>query len=107
MPDAPADLTGINLSDLVASFGWQNSPRLAAGASDWVVFPHGGRYPAEEAYFLQFILYFFESSLTGHPDLDAAAFHAWLARRRAQVERGELVYMAHQMDFLAKVHPAE
>jgi hypothetical protein len=30
MPDALADLTGINLTDLVDSFGWQDSPRLAA-----------------------------------------------------------------------------
>lgn len=73
---------------------------LAAGASDWVVFAHNGAYPADEAYFLDFILHFFESSLGGHPDLDALAFAAWLAQRRAQVQRGELIYIAHQMDFL-------
>jgi hypothetical protein len=76
---------------------------LAAGASDWVVFPHDGRYPADEAYFLQFILHFFESSLAFHPDLDPALFAAWLAQRRAQIDRGELVYIAHQMDFLVQV----
>jgi hypothetical protein len=76
---------------------------LAAGASDWVVHPQSGRYPADEAYFLHFILHFFEESLTGRAELDAAAFAGWLATRRAQVERGELVYIAHQMDFLAKV----
>jgi hypothetical protein len=76
---------------------------LAAGASDWVVHAPDGGYPADEAYFLNFILHFFESSLGGHPDLEASAFHAWLAERRAQVERGELVYIAHQMDFLARV----
>ncbi len=76
---------------------------LAAGASDWVVYPHNGRYPADEAYFLNFILHFFESALTGHPELDAAAFAGWLAQRRAQVERAELVYIAHQMDFLVRV----
>ncbi len=27
----------------------------------------------------------------------------WLAERRAQVERAELVYIAHQLDFLVKV----
>ena len=26
----------------------------------------------------------------------------WLAARRAQIARGELVYIAHQMDFLVK-----
>jgi SAM-dependent methyltransferase len=73
---------------------------LAAGASDWVVYPQNGCYPADEAYFLRFILHFFESSLTGQPDLDAKRFEEWLAERRAQIERGELVYIVHQMDFL-------
>ncbi len=77
---------------------------LAAGPSDWVVYARDGSYPAEEAYFLHYILHFFEESLTGHPDLDAARFAAWLRERRAQVDRGELVYIAHQMDFLARKH---
>jgi SAM-dependent methyltransferase len=76
---------------------------LAAGASDWVVHAVNGKYPADEAYFLHFILHFFEESLTGHSELDAIAFANWLKERHAQIERGELVYIAHQMDFLAKV----
>jgi SAM-dependent methyltransferase len=76
---------------------------LAAGASDWVVHSVNGKYPANEAYFLNFILHFFEESLTGHAELDGEAFTDWLKERRAQIERGELVYIAHQMDFLAKV----
>jgi SAM-dependent methyltransferase len=76
---------------------------LAAGASDWVVFPQRGCYPADEAYFLKAVLHFFESSLSGHAELDPAAFAGWLAQRHAQVERGELVYIAHQMDFLVQV----
>ena len=75
---------------------------LAAGASDWVVHAHGGKYPAEEKYFLQFILGFFESALNDCPDLNRAAFTNWLTRRHEQVERGELVYIAHQMDFLIR-----
>lgn len=73
---------------------------LAAGASDWVVYAMNGKYHADEAYFLHFILHFFEESLTGHAELDAAAFANWLEKRHTQVERGELVYIAHQMDFL-------
>ena len=76
---------------------------LASGASDWVVHPINRRYPADEAYFLNFILYFFEQSLTGCPELESAAFAHWLAERRAQVERGELIYIAHQLDFLVRV----
>ena len=73
---------------------------LAAGASDWVVHAVNGKYPADERFFLQFILHFFEETLTGHPELDAKEFAAWLLKRRTQIERGELVYIAHQMDYL-------
>jgi hypothetical protein len=76
---------------------------VSAGASDWVVYPVDGQYPADETYFLQFILHFFEASLGGHPELDAAVFADWLAKRRGQVDRGELVYIAHQMDFLVRI----
>ncbi len=76
---------------------------VSAGASDWVVYAVDGRYPADEAYFLQFVLHFFEESLGNHPELNAAVFADWLEKRRGQVERGELVYIAHQMDFLARI----
>lgn len=75
---------------------------LAAGASDWVVHAVDGRYADDEAYFLHFILHFFEESLAGHAELDAKALVNWLEARRTQIERGELVYIAHQMDFLVK-----
>jgi hypothetical protein len=76
---------------------------LAAGASDWVVYAEHEKYPADEAYFLNFILHFFEESLGNHPELNANEFADWLKERRAQIERGELVYIAHQMDFLVRV----
>ena len=79
---------------------------LAAGASDWMVHAVNGKYPEEEAYFLHFILHFFEESLTGRPELEAETFVRWLQERRAQIERGELVYIAHQMDFLVNVSPS-
>ena len=75
---------------------------LAAGASDWVVYGNHGQYPADEKYFLQFILHFFESSLKGCDELEADTFKRWLAKRREQIEAGELVYIAHQMDFLVR-----
>jgi hypothetical protein len=75
---------------------------IAAGASDWVVHTTKGSYPAEEGYFLHFILNFFESSLKANTELDASEFETWLGKRHAQIERGELVYIAHQMDFLVR-----
>jgi len=89
---------------LFAHLRQAGSEILEAGASDWVVFPPQGSYPADEAYFLHHILHFFESSLKGYPDLDQARFAAWLAARHAQVAQGELVYIAHQIDFLVRIN---
>ncbi|MGE5072320.1 MAG: hypothetical protein ACM3MF_02745 [Anaerolineae bacterium] len=75
---------------------------LAAGSSDWIVYPRNGCYPGEEAYFLHFILHFFEEALRGEPELDMDRFVAWLAERRRQIDRAELIYIAHQVDFLAR-----
>ncbi len=76
---------------------------VAAGSSDWVVFAGSDGYPADEAYFLHCILNTVETTLTGHPELDAKRFTAWLARRHAQVEHGSLVYIAHQLDLLGRL----
>jgi hypothetical protein len=73
---------------------------LAAGASDWVVYGRNGIYPDDENYFLHFILHFFESSLKDCSELESSLFREWLAKRHAQIDCGELVYIAHQMDFL-------
>ena len=75
---------------------------LASGASDWLVYARDGKYPEDEEYFLYHILRFFEESLTGHTELEASVFADWLQKRRAQIARGELVYIAHQLDFLVK-----
>jgi len=84
---------------------------IAAGASDWVVFPLSNGYPQDEAYFLHFIIHTIHQALAGRPELDAPLeapleapqFERWVAERHAQIERGELVYIAHQLDFLGRV----
>jgi SAM-dependent methyltransferase len=78
---------------------------LDAGSSDWVVFAGPNGYPADEAYFLHFIVHTMHAALEGHPDVDAARFEDWVAQRHAQVEQGALVYIAHQLDFLGRVPP--
>jgi len=76
---------------------------LAAGSSDWVVFPGPGGYPDDEAYFLHFLIDTMRGALEGHPELDAPRFRDWVEARHAQVEAAELVLIAHQLDFLARV----
>jgi hypothetical protein len=73
---------------------------LAVGASDWVVHGANRTYPQDEAYFLHFILHFIEESLQGNKGLDEVVFAGWLHKRHEQIERGELTYIAHQLDFL-------
>jgi hypothetical protein len=75
---------------------------LDAGSSDWVVIPHDDLYPADEAYFLHFIVHTIQGALGNAPELDTARFAAWIAERHAQIERGELVYIAHQLDYLGR-----
>lgn len=75
---------------------------LAAGASDWVVYPSHGAYPADEAYFMHFMVHTLHNALSGHPDLDCERFERWIDLRHTQIERGELIYLAHQLDFLGR-----
>lgn len=75
---------------------------LAAGSSDWVLLANKEEYPADEAYFLHVIIHFIQQALAQHPQLDANQFQTWIAQRHAQIEAGELVYIAHQLDFLGR-----
>ena len=81
---------------------FENTEILAAGPSDWVVYPQNGKYPADEKYFLQFILHFFESSLKDCEELETNKFKQWLTRRQEQIDCGDLIYIAHQIDFLVR-----
>ncbi len=75
---------------------------LDAGASDWVVGTGSSPYPADEAYFLHHILHTIDEALRERPDVDAAVLERWLSVRRDQADRGELVYIAHQLDFVGR-----
>jgi SAM-dependent methyltransferase len=75
---------------------------LAAGSSDWVVYAGKDGYPGDEAYFLHFIVETIHRALFSHPDLDQERFASWIAQRQAQIEAGDLVYIAHQLDFVGR-----
>jgi hypothetical protein len=82
-----------------------NAEILSAGGSDWVVYPKNGSYPADEKYFLQFILHFFATSLKDCRELASNTLKQWLTRRHEQIDCGQLIYIAHQMDFLVHRNP--
>ncbi len=74
---------------------------IETGSSDWIVLPRDGDYPGDEAFFLRCILGFFEESLSRRREIAGPDLGRWLAARRGQVDRGELVLIAHQLDVLA------
>jgi SAM-dependent methyltransferase len=80
------------------------APALAAGSSDWVVSAGpDGNYPDDEAYFLRSILSTIQDALRSRPDrVEPADLADWLAVRGRQLASGELVYIAHQLDFVGR-----
>ena len=80
------------------------APALAAGSSDWVVSAGpDGNYPGDEAYFLRSILGTIQNALQGRQDrVEPADLADWLAVRGRQLAAGELVYIAHQLDFVGR-----
>jgi SAM-dependent methyltransferase len=80
------------------------APALAAGPSDWVVYPAtDGIYPADEAYFLGSILSTIRDALHDRPDrVEPGDLADWLAVRCRQLAAGDLVYIAHQLDFAGR-----
>lgn len=100
--------TGRRLLQAVPASG---ADLLAAGSSDWVVFPRAGAYGGDEAYFLHHIVEFVRSALEGSAGpapfeggapLARADIARWVAARHAQIEHGELVYIAHQLDVFGR-----
>jgi SAM-dependent methyltransferase len=70
----------------------------ASGSSDWVVHAGAdGTYPHDEAHFLDCIVQTVEDAVKGR--LQPELLDDWVAARRRQLARGELVYIAHQLDF--------
>jgi hypothetical protein len=89
---------------LFAHLRTAGAPAVAAGSSDWVVHAGpDGTYPADEAYFLRSILNTIQDALRNRPDRVAPADLAgWIAERGRQLAAGELVYLAHQLDFAGR-----
>jgi SAM-dependent methyltransferase len=80
------------------------APALAAGSSDWVVSAGpDGNYPGDEAEFLRSILGTIRNALRARQDrVEPADLADWLAVRGRQLAAGELVYIAHQLDFVGR-----
>lgn len=99
--------TGRHLLQMIPETG---APLLAAGSSDWVVFPTNGKYANDEGYFLHHILHTIWTALSSHPEveggaLDRGALERWVESRHEQIDQGKLIYVAHQLDLVGHGPP--
>ena len=76
---------------------------LDAGPSDWVVYPSVDGYSGDDDIFLHAIIDTVQGALESSQELDAQSLVDWASVRHSQVESRELVYIAHQLDVLARV----
>ena len=73
---------------------------IEAGSSDWILMPREGSYPEKEGEFLKAILSMVDGAV--EQQIEEEERKRWLTRRLEQLSRGELVYIAHQLDILAR-----
>lgn len=97
---AGSSVTGRNLIRCLRDAGAQ---LVAAGSSDWVVFPGADGYCGDEAYFLHSIIDTIGRALRHHPELDDSRFEGWVAQRHRQIDSAELIYIAHQLDVMGYI----
>ena len=76
---------------------------MDAGASDWVIYPTDAGYNGDEKVFLHAIVDTIEGALQGRQEIDTQVLAGWVRERRSQIKSGELVYIAHQLDVLARM----
>jgi SAM-dependent methyltransferase len=79
---------------------------LAAGSSDWIVWPGADGYTRDEAYFLHFIMHTIDLELRGNPAIAGDVLEKWIRRRHRQIARGEMTFIAKQLDCLARIPTA-
>lgn len=73
-----------------------------AGGSDWIVSSRSkkGKYPHEEKYFLYHILSFINKEMQRRPEIQSSRYEEWLSARKEQIRKGELTFLAHNIDVL-------
>ena len=76
---------------------------LDAGPSDWVVYPDADGYSGDDDVFLHAIIDTVHGALASSQGISRETLDEWSRVRHLQVEAGELVYIAHQLDVLARV----
>lgn len=75
---------------------------LAVASADWVIYPRGTGYPGDEAYLLHQLVGSIESAVSSREVIDSDRIAEWVETRRDQVSNGQLVFISHRLDILAR-----
>lgn len=94
--------TGRHLLSLLVDSEWEI---LAAGSSDWIIYPSNNGYDGNTSYFLHYIINTVYEALSNKSNIDQVRFESWINKRHEQVENNTLQYIAHQFDYLATRGP--
>jgi len=92
--------------ELLSQLTRRQWPILAAGSSDWIVYPQTSGYPDKDGEFLTTIVQTFNQELQRDNQIDPDRLAAWVTRRQSQIDAAELIFMARNIDFLVRV-PAD
>ncbi len=100
-----ASHTGRRLLTFVQSAGLEI---VAAGSSDWVIYPRAAGYSFDETFFLHAIIETIERELAKEKNQPSALtnLNNWARLRHRQIETGELSFLARHLDILVQYHPA-
>lgn len=71
----------------------------AAGSSDWVIFPGEDGYTEDERVVVRHVLETVRDAVSEEGSPDDGRLKEWFADREKRLEDGELVYIAHNIDF--------
>ena len=94
--------TGRHLLSLLVGSSWEI---LAAGSSDWIIYPPSDGYDGDTSYFLHYIINTVYEALLNKSNIDQARLESWINKRHEQVGNNTMQYIAHQFDYLATKEP--
>jgi hypothetical protein len=75
---------------------------LECGSADWVIFPGESGYSPDEKYFVECLVKTALSAISESGDVAGREVELWASRKLDQLNSKELIFQAHQLDFLGK-----
>lgn len=75
---------------------------LESGSSDWVIFPGENNYHPDEKYFVECIIKTAARAITETGDISEQEVALWVHRKLDQLYSNQLIFQAHQLDFMGK-----